>query len=243
MHNILFETTNSERFFEVKTFFERHLVSVLNGKPLAFERNPATYADLDALLVSVGECVTETAYYLEQIVDRLNCPAITISDRVLAETEETHLLESGAADCVCVPFGLRELLARVRARSRRFQISKELAASPNFRFSSFALNSETRTLLTRQNSVKLAKKEFSLLSHFLRNNYAGIPRDELLTVVSAENLDVADRSIDSMVSRLRDRFQAMGARGDLIQTIRGFGYSFRCGVTSVARDVDLRASL
>ncbi|MBY5533710.1 response regulator transcription factor [Rhizobium leguminosarum] len=243
MQNILFEARDSNAFAEAARFFERHLISLSRANPLSFDSDPSSYEGADGLIISVGDNVPEASSYLTHVSECLNYPVIVIADYALTEVEETLLLESGAADCLAPPYSLRELLARLRARTRRFAIAQARTPRPNYRFGNFGLNCETRELVTTTKETKLAKKEFSLLAHFIHNNFAGITREELLEVVSAEDLDVNDRSIDSLVSRLRDRFVEMGGDYNLIRTIRGFGYTLECEVAAVTGKSDLRAFL
>ena len=243
MHQVILEEPNVERGEKMGRFFDRHLVDLHVSQPLGFDTNTPLYLTADALVLPAGCNVSESALYISQIRKFLTCPVIVIGERPFTEIEELLLFESGASDCISPPFELRELLARLRARARRVSITRSRARPHNYRFDRFGLNCETRELLTATSLTKLPKKECSLLRHFLVNNYASISREELLDVVNREKLDVNDRSIDSLVSRLRDRLISQGAGARLIRTIRGFGYILDTPVDAISGYDDLRAFL
>lgn len=224
-------------------FFERHLADVSAYEPLGFDINRNAYLSADAIILSVGSNISRSALYISEISKHVICPVVVIAERPLTEIEELLMLESGAADCISPPFEFRELLARLRARARRVAITRSRARQHNYLFDRFGLNCDTRELLTATSLIKLAKKECNLLQYFVCNNYAGISREELLDVVNKEKLEVNDRSIDSLVSRLRERLIGLGARPGLIKTIRGFGYMLETPVDAVSGDDDLRAFL
>jgi DNA-binding response OmpR family regulator len=243
MRQVILEESDSDHAASMARFFERHLVDLCVSQPFAFNSSLALYQAADAVILSAGSNVSKSAEYLSETQKSLTCPIVVIGERPFTEIEELHLFESGAADCISPPFELRELLARLRARARRVSITRSRGRSHNYRFDRFALNCETRELFTSTSLTRLPKKECSLLRHFLINNHACISREELLDVVNREKLDVNDRSIDSLVSRLRDRLVGQGASTRLIRTIRGFGYMLDTSVDAVFAEDDLRAFL
>lgn len=243
MQKILFEERDLERAAEVTRFFERHLVSLSVRAPMTFDSDTAPYRAADAILLSLGADASEVARYVSYVCPQVTCPIIVVSDRVLSDIEALKILESGASDCLASPYCDRVLLARVRARVRRNIIVRARMRPQNYRFDKFGLDTQSRELLTARSSARLPRKECTLLMHFMLNNHAAITREELLEVVSAEDLDLSDRSIDSLVSRLRERLVAMGGRAEIIRTIRGFGYAFESTVEPIAGDEDLRALL
>ncbi len=243
MRQVILEEADPEKSANMARFFERHLVDLHVCRPEGFDANTPRYLAADALIIPVGANISQSTLYISDIYKHLSCPVLVIGERPFREIEELLLFESGATDCISPPFEFRELLARLRARARRVSISRARARQHNYRFDRFGLNCETRELLTATSQCKLPKKECSLLRYFLSNNYAGISREELLDVVNREKLDVNDRSIDSLVSRLRDRLIALGANPRLIRTIRGFGYMLDTPVDAVSGDDDLRVFL
>lgn len=243
MQNVILEEKDPGRADEMQQFFARHLVKLLLQPPGGHERNAAAYAATDAVILSYRGELKEMAAYINRLSAALACPVVVMCLTVASESEEVELLEAGAADCLSPPFGLRELLARLRAKARRLSIARQRTRRPNYRFGAFGLDCDAGEILTTTASAKLTPKEFSLLEHLLRNSRAGITREELLDVVSADNLDVNDRSIDGIVSRLRERLVALGGSAELIRTIRGFGYMLDSPADAISADDDLRALL
>ncbi|MGO6694935.1 winged helix-turn-helix domain-containing protein [Rhizobium johnstonii] len=240
MQNVLLESSNPDRSLEIARFFERHLVNLTVSRAAGFEDDLSAYHAADAILLALESNISAMADYLSRLCSKVGSPVIVLADRPINESEKLQILESGAVDCLSPPFGYREVLARLRARVRRNAIMRSRLLAHNFRFDVFGLNSTTRELVNAKASERLPKKEYSLLMHFLRNSYTAITREELLDVVNKSNLDLNDRSIDSLVSRLRERLVDMGGKPELIRTIRGFGYALEVDVEFVPGEADLR---
>lgn len=243
MRNVILETKDAGTTDEIKLFFERHLVTLVVEAPGGLERNPAAYAAADAVMLYYQGDMEETTTYIARLVAQLACPVVMICQTTPSEDEEVRLLEAGAGDCLMPPFGLRELLARLRARVRRLLIARRRTLRVNYRFGSFGLNRESGEIVAAAAQVKLTKKEFSLLEHLAHNSCACVTREELLDVVSVNDFDVNDRSIDGIVSRLRERLVTLGGSPKLIRTVRGFGYMLDNPVEAICADEDLRDAL
>ncbi|MBY5533662.1 response regulator transcription factor [Rhizobium leguminosarum] len=244
MQNVILEETDPVKAHEMKLFFEQHLVNLAVSVPGGFARNAVAYATADAVILSYSAAErAQAGSYIAYLAARLRCPLVVASECALSESEEVLLLDAGAADCLAPPCGLRELLARLRARARRFSITQRKVHRPNYRVGDLGIDCETRELLTATTASKLTKKEFSLLEYLVRNNHTVFTREELLDVVSVDNLDVNDRNIDGIVSRLREKLSGLGGNADLIKTIRGFGYMLDSSVEYVCADNDLRSML
>jgi two-component system, OmpR family, response regulator MprA len=129
-------------------------------------------------------------------------------------------LDTGADDYLVKPFAYAELLARVRALLRR-------AAPPStlLQFADLTLEVETREVRRGGRLVQLTAKEFALLAHFLRHPRLVLTREQLLSAVWADE-ETDDNVVAVYVGYLRTKLDGTG-EPQLIQTVRGFGYSLR----------------
>lgn len=160
--------------------------------------------------------------------ERATVPIVLLTGRK-DEADRVMGLELGADDYVTKPFSPRELLARVRAVLRRYQVQATLPERDNtrraFRFSGWELNLRTRRLVSPQgDSVELSNGELSLLNALCRAPQRVLTRDQLLSMSRLHEAEVYDRSIDVQVRRLRLKIEVNPANPQLILTERGAGY-------------------
>ena len=154
------------------------------------------------------------------------------------EADRVMGLELGADDYVTKPFSPRELLARVRAVLRRYQVQSTLPERSNdrraFRFSGWELNLRTRRLISPVGrSVELSNGEFSLLNALCRSPQRVLTRDQLLSMSRLHEAEVHDRTIDVQIRRLRMKIEADSSNPVLIVTERGVGYRLASDVDSL----------
>ena len=169
--------------------------------------------------------------------DRAAVPIIFLTGRN-EEADRVMGLELGADDYVTKPFSPRELLARVRAVLRRYQLQATLPERDNtrraFRFAGWEFNLRTRRLISSQGvSVDLSNGEFSLLSALCRAPLRILSRDQLLSMSRLHEAEVYDRSIDVQIRRLRVKIETDPANPTLILTERGAGYQLTCEVETL----------
>jgi DNA-binding response OmpR family regulator len=154
------------------------------------------------------------------------------------EADRVMGLELGADDYVTKPFSLRELLARVRAVLRRYQLQATLPERDHtrraFRFAGWELNLRTRRLASPAGeAVELSNGEFSLLVAFCGAPRRVLTRDQLLSLSRLHEAEVYDRTIDMQIHRLRRKIEPDPMRPVLILTQRGAGYLFDTGVETL----------
>ena len=145
------------------------------------------------------------------------------------ESDKVLGLESGADDYLAKPFGIRELVARVRAllrRPRRSQLRAEAAGNGEqpIEIHGLHIDPARRRVRVRGQAVDLTAQEFRLL--FVLATHPGIvfSREALLTRVWPDHTYVTERSVDSLVKRLRRRIEDDAADPAIILTVWGSGY-------------------
>jgi DNA-binding response OmpR family regulator len=134
-------------------------------------------------------------------------------------------LESGADDYIVKPFGLGEMLARVRAVMRRapgqLMVQQDEIISNDLR-----LNLTGRKVFKGQDEIKLSNKEFDLLAELMRNRSAVLSRDLILTKVWGYDYFVDKRTVDVHIRWLREKLEDDPSDPRRIATVRGVGYRF-----------------
>jgi DNA-binding response OmpR family regulator len=174
---------------------------------------------------------------LREVRSNSDVPVIIITGHRRDEIDRVIGLELGADDYLTKPFNLRELLARVRAVLRRFDVGR--ATPPRepergrFRFSGWTLDGKARRLTDPEDkAVALTKGEYALLLAFLEAPQRPLSREHLLQATRVHE-DVFDRSIDVQILRLRRKLERDPSAPSVIQTERGIGYVFAVPVERV----------
>ncbi|MDD2162665.1 response regulator [Pseudomonas sp. MIL19] len=147
------------------------------------------------------------------------------------ETDRIIGLEMGADDYLVKPFAARELLARINAVLRRTRmLPPNLVATESGRvlkFGRWRLDTTARHLLDEDSTlIALSGAEFRLLRVFLDHPQRVLSRDQLLNLTRGRDADPFDRSIDLLVSRLRQRLLDDAREPAYIKTVRSEGYVF-----------------
>ena len=152
-----------------------------------------------------------------------------VTDRIVG-------LEMGADDYMAKPFQARELLARIRAVLRRTRMLppdlQPVDETPVLGFGEWRLDTTARHLLESDDTVvMLSGAEYRLLRVFLDHAQRVLTRDQLLNLTQRRNADPFDRSIDLLVSRLRQKLNDTARAARYIKTLRNEGYILSTPVT------------
>lgn len=149
------------------------------------------------------------------------------------EIDKVLGLEFGADDYISKPFGIRELMARIKAVLRRYENGPEQEASTNdmgaaigsgISIGDLIINVDSHEVKLAGNRLSLTLKEFDLLRVLAENRGRVMTRDQLLDKVWGFEYIGETRTIDVHVRYLRKKLGDGGNEGKYIQTVRGIGY-------------------
>lgn len=135
-----------------------------------------------------------------------------------AEYDKVIGLDSGADDYVTKPFGMMELVSRIKAVLRR---AGKVQEHENMNISGVNMNVRKHEVTVDGVPVTLTLKEFELLEKLMQNQNIVLTRDQLLEDIWGYDFDGETRTVDVHVRTLR---QKLGEKGEIIETVRGVGY-------------------
>lgn len=136
------------------------------------------------------------------------------------EFDKVMAFDAGADDYVTKPFGVMELIARIKAVMRRAD-AQAGGGHKSYSHGPLSLSVERHEVLVSGTPVALTFKEFELLTLLFENTGTVLTRDRILREVWGYEFDGENRTVDVHIRTLR---QKLGAAGDIIETIRGVGY-------------------
>ncbi|MEY2689889.1 MAG: hypothetical protein RL375_4089 [Pseudomonadota bacterium] len=213
---------------------EMRVSTAASGREL-FERVEREAVDLVLLDLKLpGE---DGMVLARQLRERANVPLVLLTGRN-EEADRVMGLELGADDYVTKPFSPRELLARLRAVLRRYQVQATLPERDQsrraHRFCGWELNLRTRRLLSPSGeTVELSNGELSLLAALCRAPQRVLSREQLLSLSRLHESEVYDRTVDVQIRRLRVKLEVDPSHPTLIVTERGAGYRLACDVQTL----------
>lgn len=155
----------------------------------------------------------------------LETPILMLTARD-AESDKVLGLESGADDYLTKPFGVRELVARVGAIMRRHKRVSSRAAPARTSSAQVQLDPDRREAVVRGQPVELTRQEFDLLYQLARRPGIVYSRTALLQNVWSDDTYVTERTVDTVISRLRRKIERDSQDPELILTAWGVGYKF-----------------
>jgi OmpR family response regulator RpaB len=136
-------------------------------------------------------------------------------------TERIIGLELGADDYLAKPFESRELVARIHNVLKRIH-PVQITDNNVLQFTDLSIDKNKRKVLVKQQAIDLTSKEYALLLLLAESPDKGFSRDEIMNALSGIDSELFSRSVDILVSRLRQKLKPL----DCIQTVWGVGYRF-----------------
>jgi DNA-binding response OmpR family regulator len=152
----------------------------------------------------------------------ISTPLILLTARS-SEVDKVLGLDLGADDYLAKPFGMLELLARVRALLRRLQ---RTSAVDEVRFSNVVVDFKAYRALRNQEPIDLSAREYRLLRYLVSKQGSVVTRDELLDEVWGYNSYPTTRTVDNHIARLRQKIENDIDEPQHILTVHGVGYKF-----------------
>ena len=139
------------------------------------------------------------------------------------EMDKIHGLDTGADDYLVKPFGVMEMVSRIKAVLRRCEPEE---VGDVLKVAEITLNDKEHTVSVNGEKVALTFKEFELLKMFMSNSGAAFSRDKLLSEIWGIDYLGESRTVDMHIKTLR---QKLGESGKRIETVIGVGYRMEAG--------------
>ncbi|PKM65273.1 MAG: DNA-binding response regulator [Firmicutes bacterium HGW-Firmicutes-2] len=146
-------------------------------------------------------------------------PIIMLTARS-AEDDKLQGFDVGIDDYVTKPFSTRELMARIKALLKRTNVT---STNEKMQFGVLSIDTGARRILVDGEDMTFSPKEYDCLMYFVDNANQALSREQILNRVWGFDYFGDDRTVDTVIKRLRKK---MGIEGDRIQTVRGVGYRF-----------------
>ena len=157
---------------------------------------------------------------------KTSAPVLFLSARD-TELDKVVGLEIGGDDYLAKPFGVRELIARVRALLRRSQGSEPTPNSHAITASGITLDEDAHTATGPAGDIDLTPREFELMACLMKNAGTVVSREELLRDAWGWEYLTETKTVDTHIKRLRDKIEQAGYDPGLVETVRGYGYRFK----------------
>ncbi len=191
------------------------------GLSLAIENKP------DLVLLDVMLPEMDGFQVLRRIREKSNVPVIMLTAKE-EEVDKVLGLELGADDYVTKPFGMRELIARVKANMRRKDFSEETSAPSNIiTIGDIEIDKEKYEVRKRGENIDLTLREFELLKFLASKENTIFTREQLLKDVWGYDYYGDIRTVDVTIRRLREKFEDDPSNSKYVITKRGVGYYFK----------------
>jgi len=169
-----------------------------------------------------GEDGLEILRHLRSDATTKKIPIIMVT-AMGSEYDKVVALDTGADDYITKPFGMMELVARIKAVLRR---TDKASDSDHYSYGNVRINIRSHAVSVNGVNIELTIKEFELLLILIKNQGTVFDRDALLAKIWGYDFDGETRTVDVHIRTLRSK---LGEDGDIIETIRGIGYRIGCG--------------
>lgn len=161
------------------------------------------------------------------ILAKLRAAAVTAEIPIImvtakaSELDKVKGLDLGADDYVTKPFGIMELISRVKALLRRTQAKTQTQEESQLRHGEILIDNDKHAAFVGQTACELTYKEFELLKYLMVNKGIVLSRDKIMDHVWGFEYEGESRTVDMHIKTLR---QKLGSSGSCIKTVRNVGY-------------------
>lgn len=166
----------------------------------------------------------EICKFIRQNFDQVGIIMLT------AKSQEEDKIEgfiSGADDYIVKPFSIKELLVRVSALLRRVKKDNAKVKTNEIISNPFRLDIDKRKLYKNNKEIELTPTEFSIVKYLMTNGSRSLSRDQILNEVWGSNYLYDFKIVDVNIRRIRNKIEDDPSKPKYIQTVWGYGYSFR----------------
>ncbi len=160
--------------------------------------------------------------HLKSDVTTKDIPVIILTAKN-SELDKVRGLEAGADDYITKPFGVMELLSRIKAVLRRSSKDEDMEKTPVITINGLTLDEAKRQVMYNGNEIALTYKEFELLKYFMKHESVVVSRNKLMEKVWGFDFEGETRTVDMHIKTLRQKLEKGGCEG-FIKTVRGIGY-------------------
>lgn len=186
-----------------------------NGRDAAFK---VKNNDYDLIIMDIMMPHMDGYTAIKEIKKIKNIPVIVLSARG-EEYDKLTGFDIGIDDYVTKPFSPKELMARIKAVSKRNSNIKE----DIFKYEDLQVDYKAREVKIDNKHINLTPKEYELLTYFIENKNIALSREQLLSKLWGYDFFGDDRTIDTHIKMLRNN---LGKYRDMIVTVRTVGYKF-----------------
>ena len=190
-----------------------------DGLNMALSENP------DIVLLDIMLPEMDGFQVLEKIREVSEVPVIMVTARE-EEMDKVLGLETGADDYVTKPFSMVELIARVKANTRR-QVAPAKKAETTVTIGDITIDTDSQSVMKNNETLDLTQREYEIMVYFAKNPTKVISREELMEKVWNFEYYGDLRTVDVTVRRLREKIETNPAEPEYILTRRGAGYMFK----------------
>ena len=207
----------------LKEYFKRFGIKLVTAGDATEGFRKLSVEDPDLLLLDVMLPGKDGFAICREVRKTSNIPIIMLTARGDV-IDRVSGLELGADDYIGKPFEPRELVARVQAILRRSDPAGP--SSAKLSFEGLEIDTESRSVTVDGKSVELTSMEYELLAILARRHGKKLSRDDILGELRGIDAAILTRSVDIMISRLRQKLGDSVKPPRFIQTVWGRGYSF-----------------
>lgn len=203
----------------IKTYCYNENFQVLEAENGLDALNVLSVNHVDVIVLDIMMPKMDGYTFFREMKEKYDIPTIIVS----ARTEEYDKLlgfDLGIDDYLTKPFSPKELIARIKAVTKRYNEKTD-----EFIWKDLRIDFRGHALYIKNREVKITLKEYELLKYFINNPNIAISREELLNKIWGYDFFGDDRTIDTHIKMLRS---SLGEYRDLITTVRGVGYRFSC---------------